>query len=112
MISNTLTDINSVLQFLTLLTLITAILSSKFGNILIPRMEMSKLSGNTVKITHQGGNQSLLKFDISTGKSIRLTLYLNFHFNFLEFDTKLIKFGDIRGLELHKEVYCSLGKIQ
>ena len=37
----------------------------------------------------------VLIVDIFTGKSIKLTLYSNFQLNFLEFDFKLIEFGDI-----------------
>ena len=51
-------------------------------------------------------------FDIFTGKSIKLTLDSNFQLNFVEFDTNLVEFGEIWSLELHKEVYCSLDKIQ
>ena len=75
-------------------------------------MAISKPSGNTVKITYKDLCQSLLRLDIFTGKSFKLTLYLNFHLNFLEFDTNFIEFGEILGLELHKEVYYSLDKFQ
>ena len=51
MIGNNLADINSVLQSLTLLTLITEILSRQIWQHLTSRMVISKPSGNTVKIT-------------------------------------------------------------
>ena len=60
-------------------------------------MGISKPSGNTVEFTYQ----SLLIFDTFTGKSIKLTIYSNLDLNFLEFDTKLIKFGKVWGLDLH-----------
>ena len=112
MISNTPTDINSSVIITD--SVDTYNCDFELANLVTFELQEWRFPSHLVTLSKllQGLCQNLLRLDMFTGKSIKLTLYLNFHLNFLEIDTNLIEFGEILGLELHKEVYYSLDKFQ
>ena len=81
-----------------------------FWILLVPKMVISKLSGNTVWSTHLRLQKAFWYVWLFTENWIQLTQNLTLELNYLQFDAKIVWIGEIKGLELHKEVYYGLLK--
>ena len=79
-----------------------------FWILLVSKMVISKLSGNTVRSTHQSFRKLFDLLWLFTENWIELTQNSTLELNYVQFDAKIEQFGHTWSLKLHKEVYYGL----
>ena len=75
-----------------------------FWILLVPKMVISKLSGNTVRSTHLRLQKAFWYIWLFTENWIQLTQNLTLELYYLQFDAKIDQIGNSWSLKLHKEV--------